>query len=100
MRKKRKKDPRNTQQYRDKQKQLYRYAKKHALPCHLCGKQIDYTLPFYHKHAFTADHIIPINKGGATLGQLAPAHRSCNSRKKDRYQLVQAIKPITPLNNW
>ncbi len=52
-----------------------------ATVCHLCGQGIDPDLPPSHPWAFTADHVVPVGLGGDILGQLQPAHRTCNSRK-------------------
>lgn len=47
--------------------------------CNECG---GYETP---DDPFQADHIIPVAKGGTDAeDNLAPAHRSCNARKRDR----------------
>ena len=72
-------------------------------PCHLCGAPIDYTLstlPGQHGPKcrrpeckgcapdplrFEADHIVPLDQGGADdLSNFAASHRRCNSRKRAR----------------
>jgi 5-methylcytosine-specific restriction endonuclease McrA len=51
---------------------------KHGMICHLCGKRLK-------KNELTFDHLIPLNRGGPhAQWNLAPAHRTCNSRKGDR----------------
>lgn len=67
--------------YRAKRDALKRQGMARDTPCHLCGKPIDYTLDFKHPMSFTADHLAPVATGGSMTGQLAPAHRSCNSRR-------------------
>lgn len=53
--------------------------------CHICGKPIDYTLPWTDTGAFVVDHVIPLDKGGPdTLANKAAAHRECNSKKRAR----------------
>lgn len=52
--------------------------------CWLCGEPIDYTLPYTDAMSFTADHVHARSKGGALLGELRAAHRSCNSRRSNR----------------
>jgi len=60
--------------------------------CHLCGRPIDYELPYYmpgtrtpNPDAYVADHDIPIIKGGRhDLTNAKPAHYSCNSKKRGR----------------
>lgn len=56
-----------------------------GLPCHLCGKAIDYSLPAGHPMSYELDEIVPVSKGGDPLdpGNTAPAHRICNQRKGD-----------------
>ncbi|GAA1323073.1 HNH endonuclease [Leucobacter albus] len=61
-------------------------AKRHD--CWLCGDPIDYTLPWKHKMAFTADHIQPRSKGGHIYGEIRAAHRSCNSSRSNRVTTV------------
>lgn len=52
--------------------------------CHLCGQRIA------HLHDATRDHLIPAAQGGGhDLGNLAAAHRLCNSMRGD-----------TPLEEW
>lgn len=77
-----------------------------GLPCALCGKPIDYSLPYYfmdeegRKHvnmfAFVIDEKIPISKwqqGGYNsaaecandfANNLQPAHAICNARKGNK----------------
>lgn len=53
--------------------------------CHICGKPIDYTLPYLHDKSFVVDHLKPLAKGGAdTLDNKRAAHRDCNSKKRAR----------------
>lgn len=55
-------------------------------PCCLCGHAIDLALHHNHPLAFTVEHLDPLSLGGAPrdLDRLAPAHRSCNSRRGNR----------------
>ena len=82
-------DPRNNAAWR----RLTADLKRTTSNCHLCGLWIDPTRcgrtdPL----AFTADHLIPLARGGELLdpGNLAPAHRTCNSRRNDR-PLTEAV---------
>ena len=55
------------------------------LPCAICGLPINYELPYTSPWSFTADHIIPISKGGGTtMENLQPAHRKCNRAKGEK----------------
>lgn len=54
-------------------------------PCHICGKPIDYTLPYLDPKSFVVDHIVPIARGGTdTIDNKRAAHRDCNRAKSDR----------------
>lgn len=51
-------------------------------PCGICYEPIDYSLPYLHPMEFTADHILPVSKGGPdTLENKQAAHRKCNREK-------------------
>ena len=73
--------------------------KRTATICHLCGQEIDTSLPTMHPMAWTADHVTPLAAGGHVLGELAPAHRSCNSRKGDGRRSVEA-QPLRTSRSW
>lgn len=52
--------------------------------CHLCTQPIDMTLPRAHPGAPEIDHLVPTSAGGMnTWGNVALAHRTCNSSKND-----------------
>lgn len=72
--------------YRRKRDQLRRTSDT----CHLCGGWIDPDLRSPHPLSFTADHVIPVSKGGSNLGELRAAHRRCNSRRGNRDGLPAA----------
>lgn len=85
---------------------LRQRVKSLGLPCHICGKPIDYELPAGNPMAFELDEIIPVSKywlgGYETPTQcaldpenVAPAHRICNQRKGNK--LVQ--KPAKNLGD-
>lgn len=75
-----------------------RYANGHArrevrawlraqcLPCHICGRPIDYSLPAGDPMSFEVDEIVPVSKGGSPIdrGNVAAAHRICNERRGNR----------------
>lgn len=52
-------------------------------PCHLCGKEIDYSLPKGFKGSPEMDDIIPVSRGGNPLDpeNLRPAHKLCNQKR-------------------
>ena len=62
------------------------WLKAQALPCHICGRAIDYSLPARHPMSFEVDEIVPVSKGGSPIdrGNVAPAHRICNERRGNK----------------
>jgi 5-methylcytosine-specific restriction endonuclease McrA len=67
--------------------------------CWICGQGINLALHHTHRMSWTADHITPLADllalGGDPYDEtnIAPAHRSCNSRKG------RSDKPPSPVNN-
>lgn len=67
--------------------------KQQALPCALCGRAIDYSLPrlitlpsgkrIVHPASFVIDEIIPVKYGGSEiqLTNCQPAHAACNATR-------------------
>lgn len=59
--------------------------KKWGNSCHICGKEIDMTLPRHakdNKWGLHLDHVIALSKGGQhTLDNVKPAHGFCNLSK-------------------
>lgn len=49
--------------------------------CWLCGQWIDPELKSPDPMSWTADHVVPVSKGGHNHGELRPAHRVCNTRR-------------------
>lgn len=68
------------------------HVRRRGGACHICGKPIDYTIPYYipgtrtpNPDAYVADHDIPLDKGGAhDISNAKPAHWFCNSKKRAR----------------
>lgn len=64
--------------------------------CHLCGQE----------GATTADHVVPWSHGGPnTLENMEPAHRSCNSSRRDRtllewFGVRRVIRRLEPSREW
>lgn len=78
---------RNTSR-RDKDRARLRAA---GAPCHICGRPIDYTLPYRNEDgtvnpaSFVADHVKAWARGGPdTIDNKLPAHAGCNSAKSDK----------------
>lgn len=78
-------------------RQLHAWQKASAqqralrLPCALCGRPIDYNAPPRTPWAFTADHIIPVSRGGNLLNpnNIRSAHNHCNTSRGNREQPPQ-----------
>lgn len=75
------------------------YRKKRAeclapdnLVCALCHQPIDKTLEWPDPMSATADHIIPVARGGRNDGQLQPAHKLCNEKKRSGDNFVQTSR--------
>lgn len=64
---------------------LRKRVKALGLPCALCGKPIDYSLPAGHPMSYELDEIVPVSKGGSPydIDNVQPAHRCCNQAKGD-----------------
>lgn len=84
----------NNPRYRNgaRRRKLRARLKAQGLPCALCGKPIDYTLPARHPMSFEVDEIVPVSRyreGGYSSPEqcaldpsnLRPAHRICNQRR-------------------
>ena len=57
-----------------------------GLPCHICGRPIDYSLPPGTPMSFEVDEIVPVSRGGDPLdmANCAAAHRICNQRRGNK----------------
>ena len=78
-------------------RQLYAWQKASArqralgLPCALCGRPIDYSAEARTPWAFTADHIVPVSRGGNLLSptNIRSAHNRCNTSRGNREEAVR-----------
>ena len=69
--------------YRRQAEALRRRTKANAGRCSSCGEPFDWD-NHLSPRGFTADHPVPLERGGSLLGQqLVPLCRSCNGRKRD-----------------
>lgn len=75
--------PRGGASKRERHRQLIRRAQP---ACHICGRPIDYSLPYLDPGEFVVDHVIPLARGGADdLTNKSASHRACNSAKAARH---------------
>lgn len=75
------------------QKQQFQRSRKslqlEQAPCALCGLPINYDLKYPNPWSFTADHIIPVIRGGKSgKDNIQAAHFRCNRLKGTRMQLT------------
>lgn len=82
-------------EYRDLAEALRRKARAQDLPCHLCGRRIDWDADWRDQWSYTYDHDVPIAAGGDPRGPGKQAHRSCNSRRADRVGFEPVRRPRT-----
>ena len=70
--------------YKRKRRQLLARVRAEGLVCHICGGAIDVTLDRRDAMSFTADHMVPLARGGDLVkNELRPAHLRCNARRGD-----------------
>lgn len=90
---------RNDHEYVKRREGLKRIARRRNTPCWLCGEPIHFDADWKHPLSFTADHVHAVANGGSMLGELRPAHRSCNSKRGAREPEVRVVKP-EPVTDW
>ena len=73
-----------------------------GLPCHICGRPIDYSLPPGTPMSFEVDEIVPVSRGGDPLdmANCAAAHRICNQRKGDGTKKRAFASPLPHSRSW
>lgn len=75
------KAPRNTTT-RDRDRRIIAARRE---SCHICGREIDYTLRWPDPMCFVVDHVTALANGGTdTIGNKKAAHNTCNSTKRAR----------------
>lgn len=54
--------------------------------CGICGRPVDFTVPWPDPMSACIDHIIPVDKGGhpSDMANLQLAHMACNRQKSDK----------------
>lgn len=50
--------------------------------CWLCGHWINHELKWPDPYSASADHVVPIKRGGRNDGELRAAHLRCNQSRK------------------
>ena len=87
-------DPRQTYAYRQAREKL----RAQHLPCWICRRPIDYALRWPNPMAFTADHYVEVDAGGAAHdeGNLRAAHGSCNFTRGNHYRQGRNTRRASP----
>jgi 5-methylcytosine-specific restriction endonuclease McrA len=68
-----------------------------ATHCTWCGTWIDDRLPVGHPHKATADHIVPVARGGLDhIDNLVPCCFRCNNRRRAHDPSVLRVDDGTP----
>ena len=68
-----------------------RIIKRDGLDCGVCGNEIDQTIAWPDPHSLSVDHIMPRSLGGShDLENLRLAHLSCNVKRSNRIDELQA----------
>jgi 5-methylcytosine-specific restriction endonuclease McrA len=72
---------------------IYRQNRARALKnsdiCWLCGQWIDPELTWPDPYSGSADHVIPVSRGGNNRGEVKAAHLRCNKRRGHKPAPVQ-----------
>lgn len=90
------KQPRTHRRYRT---MVARLRSQH-LDCWLCNQPIDYDAPPMSKWSFSADHVVPLNKGGHIFGELKASHWICNTSRQDKDVTDWQGKKPQPSRDW
>lgn len=71
---------------------------------------IDYALPSSDPESFSADHLVPVSKGGSLydMENLDAAHRACNEWRRDKSvaeviaiaRRSRAVRQVKPSTDW
>lgn len=70
-------------------------------PCHICGGEINYTIPSPDPMSYEVDHVIPLARGGAdVLENKAASHRKCNRDKWHSLPDDLAPRTFITSRNW
>lgn len=85
-------------------------VKQMGLPCAICGRPIDYSLPAGDPWSYELDEIVPVALGGSELDpeNVQPSHRICNEKKGKRLFYVadqgeaaeREAEAPTPSQDW
>lgn len=67
-------------------RKVKRWLRSQGLPCHICGRPIDYSLPAGDPWSFEVDEIVPVSLGGSPYDRanVAAAHRVCNQKRGNK----------------
>ena len=62
--------------------------------CWLCGQFVDQTLQWPDPWSKSADHVLPLSRGGHLHGEVRLAHLQCNKKRG------RTMPPVPHARNW
>lgn len=75
---------RRSARFRSMREDFKRRCKANDVPCWLCGKPVDFSLPHPHPESFNLDHAIPLSVRPDLADDYNNArcsHKACNERR-------------------
>lgn len=68
--------------------------------CGICGKEVDFSIPYPDPMSACIDHIVPLSKGGhpSDINNMQLAHMVCNRAKSDNLVTIK-YEPIKEVTN-
>ncbi|MBR4687088.1 MAG: HNH endonuclease [Bacteroidales bacterium] len=93
-------DPRQRNGHR--RRMLRDRVRAEGMPCHICGRAIDYSLPAGHPMSYELDELLPVSKGGDPLSydNCKASHRICNERKGARMIARKQVEQPKTSRGW
>ena len=88
-------------------RQIRAWLRAQGLPCHICGRPIDYDLPAGDPMSFEVDEMVPVSRGGSPIDRashLQPTPRQPHGRRRrggrtgreEKPRLVGGDHPLSP----
>lgn len=87
---------RRTGRFRAQRAEFLAKCKANDVPCWLCGKSIDYLLPYQHPECFNLDHAIPVSvrpELAEDPASFRASHRLCNERRGNSEPFLDLGEP-------
>lgn len=87
---------RESRRYRALRTKFRAHCADQQLPCWLCGKSIDYSLPSDHHDAWSLDHVHTVSDRldlACDPANFRPAHLDCNKRRGNDAPFIRLGAP-------